>query len=81
MLAQAPMTVGVNDILCVSPVCVCFYIPLGAAQCFINSLSYCCHPPVSLLLEFSALAVIFVRKNLPKLPDSTAYFESVNVSR
>lgn len=41
--------------------CVVLYIPLGAAWCVFEHLIYSCHPPVSLPLEFSAPAVVFLR--------------------
>lgn len=44
--------------------CVVLYIPLKAAECFINSSSSRCHPLLSLLLEFSALTAVFLRKIL-----------------
>lgn len=59
---------SVNDMCLCVVLCVCVcgfpHSPLGAAQCLVDSLSYCCHPPVSLLLQFSARAV-FLRKRLP----------------
>lgn len=38
------------------------HIPFGTAWRFIDSWSYRFHPPVSLLLEFSAVTVTFLRK-------------------
>lgn len=57
--------------------CVCVHIPFGAARCFIDSWSSCFHPPVSLLLEFSAVTVIFLSKGYECLDVETILQNSV----